>query len=61
MGRYTYEKSVKVKCYASKYVGETDVASTIMARDYKGFGNQDATAIIDIRSDNNDLTDKASN
>ena len=31
---------------------ETDVATTLMARDYKGFGNQQMTGVVEIERDN---------
>ena len=36
-----------------KTVGKTtDVCSTLMARDYKGFGNQAMTGVIEIQNNN---------
>ena len=31
---------------------EMDVATTLMARDYKGFGNQQMTGVVEIERDN---------
>ena len=30
-----------------KFEGKTDTARTLMARDYKGFGNQTATGVLE--------------
>ena len=32
-------------CNRNECKGETDTANTLMARDYKGMGNQDMTAV----------------
>ena len=39
---------VKVKNQATELVGFVDVAGTLMARDYKGFGNQEMNAALEV-------------
>lgn len=39
--------TIKVKNQATEFAGCTDVAGTLLARDYKGFGNQEMTAIVE--------------
>ena len=39
--------TIKVKNQATEFAGFIDVAGTLMARDYKGFRNQEMTAIIE--------------
>ena len=39
--------TIKVRNQATEFAGYTDVAGTLMARDYKGFGNQEMTAIVE--------------
>ena len=36
---------IPVTCNRNECKGETDTANTLMARDYKGMGNQDMTAV----------------
>lgn len=38
-----------LKKQAKEFYKETETASTLMARDYKGFGNQEFNAVIEIR------------
>ena len=40
-------ETIKVRNQATEFAGYTDVAGTLMARDYKGFGNQEMTAIVE--------------
>lgn len=35
----------------SEFVKETDVANTLLARDYKGFGNQSMNGVVEYRKD----------
>ena len=39
--------TIKVRNQATEFAGCTDVAGTLMARDYKGFGNQEMAAVIE--------------
>ena len=34
-----------------RYEGNCDVASTLLARDYKGFGNQAMTAVMEMKTE----------
>ncbi len=38
----------------TKLERETDIASTLMARDYKGFGNQAMTGVVEVRMEPSD-------
>ena len=38
--------TIKARNQATEFAGCTDVAGTLMARDYKGFGNQEMTAVV---------------
>ena len=38
-----------LKKQAKEFYKETETASTLMARDYKGFGNQEFNAVIEVR------------
>lgn len=40
-------KSILVKNQATEYTKTIEIANTLMARDYKGFGNQDMVAIVE--------------
>lgn len=33
----------------TRFERETDIASTLMARDYKGFGNQAMTGVVEVK------------
>ena len=44
-GGREFHTAIPVTCNRSECKGETDVAHTLMARDYKGIGNQDMTAV----------------
>lgn len=39
--------TIKVRNQATEFAGCTDVAGTLMARDYKGFGNQEMSAVVE--------------
>ena len=39
--------TIKVKNQATEFADFTDVAGTLLARDYKGFGNQEMTAVME--------------
>lgn len=39
--------TIKVRNQATEFAGCTDVAGTLMARDYKGFGNQEMAAVVE--------------
>jgi DNA (cytosine-5)-methyltransferase 1 len=43
--------AIKVRNQATEFADFTDVAGTLLARDYKGFGNQEMTAIMETYSD----------
>ena len=47
MGYDFRQKAVKVSGQCGFFEKFTDLASTILARDYKGFGNQEGTAVIE--------------
>ncbi len=40
-------ETVLLKKYATGFEKKTDIATTLMARDYKGFGNQTANGVIE--------------
>ena len=46
-GQNDERKSVLVKNQATEYTKTIDTANTLMARDWKGFGNQDMVAIVE--------------
>ena len=39
--------TIKVKNQATEFADFTDVAGTLLARDYKGFGNKEMTAVME--------------
>lgn len=39
--------TIKVKNQATEFADFTDIAGTLLARDYKGFGNQEMTAVME--------------
>jgi hypothetical protein len=41
------KQGVKVSDICGKYEGKIDEAACLMARDYKGFGHQNANAVLD--------------
>lgn len=41
------KKGIKIQNQATVFNSYTDIAGTLMARDYKGFGNQQMTAILE--------------
>lgn len=43
--------TIKVRNQATEFADFTDVAGTLLARDYKGFGNQEMTAIMETHED----------
>lgn len=43
--------TIKVRNQATEFADFTDVAGTLLARDYKGFGNQEMTAIMETYED----------
>ena len=45
-----YTQGVLVSECCTKLSRTTNIAPTIMARDYKGFGNQDMLAIIETKN-----------
>lgn len=44
----TATTSLSVLMNRHEIVGETDIASCLMARDYKGFGNQLMNGVVEI-------------
>ena len=42
---------IKVRNQATEFAGFDEVAGTLLARDYKGFGNQEMNAILENESD----------
>lgn len=45
----------------SQYNKATDIANILLARDYKGFGNQDMNRVIERGCYNYDIKNKTSN
>lgn len=43
------KKGIKIQNQATVFNSYTDIAGTLMARDYKGFGNQQMTAILETK------------
>ena len=43
--------TIKIRNQATEFADFTDVAGTLLARDYKGFGNQEMTAIMETYED----------
>lgn len=52
-----YRTGVVVSSQASKFEKKIDIASTLLARDYKGLGNQNGNAIIE-GIDNGEIRNK---
>lgn len=38
-----------------EFVKETEISATLMARDYKGFGNQTMTGVIEVQNETDSL------
>ena len=43
----SFKKGIKVQNQATVFDDFTNIAGTLMARDYKGFGNQAMTAVLE--------------
>ena len=43
--------TIKVRNQATEFAGCTDIAGTLLARDYKGFGNQEMVAVVEEQTD----------
>ena len=46
---YLNNGGVNLKNQGQIAVGLTDIAHTILARDYKGLGNQEITAVLEVK------------
>lgn len=54
----TVKEAVKVTVKGTKIGKKTDISNALMARDFKGFGNYEATGVIEkVNVTDNDSTD----